>query len=296
LSNNFVIGADVGGTAVKWVAGTSAVAPDYSGEVPTNPNDIQATLKLLYDSVKSKIDCKIDLFGLACAGVIDPDTKQLFGSPNLPGWKGENIQEHAESVFPGSKVVVANDVNAALFGEWKYGSGRGKNDLAMLALGTGVGGALVVDGKLIQGSHNGAGEFGHMVIQRDGLKCACGTNGCLEAYAGARGIVQRSGTELTVAQLCKNAEAGQKQAIDLFTETGKYLAIGVGNLINILDPDLVIIGGGVAQAGDLIIKPCIEEVSRYVLSSISSEEVVKCAELGVMSAAIGVAGMALGDD
>jgi len=295
LGNKFVVGADVGGSAVKWIAGTDPAAPEFTGEIPTYPNDIEATFKLLADTVHSETDCTVDLFGLACAGIIDPANSLLSGSPNLQGWQGKNLQPFAENVFPGAAVTIINDVNAALVGEWMYGSGRGYNNLAMLALGTGVGGALIIDGQLVTGSHNSAGEFGHMIIECDGLECACGNKGCLEAYTGSRGIVQRSNTELTVADLFKMAEAGDQKAIDLFRETGEYLAIGVGNLINIIDPDLVIIGGGVARAGDLIMKPCIQDVSKYVLASIKPEDVVVPAKLGINAAAIGVAVIARGN-
>ena len=295
MSNKFVVGADVGGTAVKWIAGTDPATPEFSGEIPTCPNNIEATFQSLVDVVRSETDRTVDLFGLACAGVFDPVTSILCGSPNLPGWQGKNIQQFAESAFPGAAVTVTNDVNAALVGEWMFGAGRGYDNLAMIALGTGVGGALIVNGQLISGSYNGAGEFGHMVIERNGLECACGSKGCLEAYTGARGIVQRSNSDLTVADLFKKADAGDKEAIDLFRETGEYLAIGVGNLINIFDPDLVIIGGGVARAGDLIMKPCIQDVSKYILASIKPEDVVVPAKLGVNAAAIGVAVMARGN-
>jgi len=289
------VGADVGGTAVKWIAGTDPATPEFSGEIPTNPNDIETTFQLLADSVRAETDCTIDLFGLACAGVIDSSTSLLCGSPNLPGWQGKNLKQFAENVFPGAAVTITNDVNAALVGEWMFGAGRGYKNLAMLALGTGVGGALIIDGQLVTGSHNSAGEFGHMIIERDGLECACGNKGCLEAYTGSRGIVQRSNTELTVSDLFKKAESGNQEAIDLFRETGEYLAIGVGNLINTIDPDLVIIGGGVARAGDFIMKPCIQDVAKYVLASIKPEDVVVPAHLGVNAAAIGVAVMARGN-
>ncbi|MCP4145045.1 MAG: ROK family protein [bacterium] len=295
MSNKFVVGADVGGTAVKWIAGTDPATPEFSGEIPTCPNDIEATFQSLADAVRSKTDCTVNQFGLACAGVIDPVTSLLCGSPNLPGWQGKDLHLFAETIFPEAAVTIINDVNAALVGEWIFGAGRGHNNLAMLALGTGVGGALIIDGQLVTGSYNSAGEFGHMIIERGGLECACGNKGCLEAYTGSRGIVQRSNTELSVADLFKKAEAGDQEAIDLFRETGEYLAIGVGNLINIIDPDLVIIGGGVARAGDLIMKPCIQDVSKYVLASIKPEEVVVPAKLGINAAAIGVAVMARGN-
>lgn len=295
MSSKFVVGADVGGSAVKWIAGTDPANPEFSGEIPTYPNDIEATFKLLNEAVQAEANCTVDIFGLACAGVIDPVTSLLCGSPNLPGWQGKNLQQFADKVFPGAAVTIINDVNAALAGEWNFGAGRGHSNLAMLALGTGVGGALMINGQLVTGLHNGAGEFGHMIIERGGLECACGGKGCLEAYAGSRGIVQRSNSELTVADLFKKAEAGDQEAIDLFRETGEYLAIGVGNLINIIDPDLVIIGGGVARAGDLIMKPCIQEVSKYVLASIKPEDVVVPAKLGVNAAAIGVAEIARGN-
>jgi glucokinase len=212
----------------------------------------------------------------------------------------------------GVPSVVDNDVNAALYGEYRYGAGRGCRDLVMIALGTGVGGGVLLGERLHRGAACGAGEIGHMVLDLEGPLCGCGNRGCLEAYAGSvailraarervrdpeasagfRALLQEEGTELTTRVLHELAEQGDTTARDLFAVAGRRLGQAVANVANLLEPERVIVGGGVARAGAWILVPCREVVQRLVLSEESKRLPVVPAELGPHAAARGAAALA----
>ncbi len=250
--------------------------------------------------------------GLACAGIVDPGTGWLGRSPNLPGWENRNLAETMQRSFGPIPVVAANDVNAALFGEYRFGAGRGCRHLVMIALGTGVGGGVIVDGKLLTGHGHGAGEIGHIPLDLAGPLCACGNLGCLEAFCGSYGLVRRArelaaspeataalrelastrGDDLTTRHLFELAVAGDAAVRRLFAEAGQRLGQAVSSLINVLAPERVIIGGGVGQAGDLLLAPCREMIARHVMSPPGRATPVVMAELGPHAAAMGAAALA----
>jgi glucokinase len=310
-----LIGADVGGTNVKWVASRGDGAVVAQGRIRTDPQDPRATLSQLAAAARREtagIDGDLAAVGLACAGIVVPETGHLGRSPNLPGWENRALSSLVAEIAGGVPAAVANDVNAALYGEYLHGAGRGCRDLVMLALGTGVGGAVLLDGRLRIGATHGAGEIGHMVLDPNGPFCPCGNRGCLEAYAGSTGIIRRaeelaagsdatpefrrlvqeSGTEITTRALHGLAEQDDPTACSLFAEVGNRLGQAIANVANLLDPEQVIIGGGVAQAGELILEPCRRQVRRLVLSAEGKRLPVVAAELGPYAAARGAAALA----
>lgn len=306
MSATRIIGADVGGTAVKYVVVDAAGEIVSRGEVATDPASPDATLATLAADVD--VGGELAGVGLACAGIVDPDAGTLGRAPNLRGWEGSDLDGAVVRAFGEVPVALANDVNAALAGEWRLGAGRGARDLVMLALGTGVGGGVLVNERIVVGSRCGAGEIGHVVVDPDGPVCGCGNRGCLEAFAGARGLATaarrlaedgQDDPELTVLcagddgptprRLADLAAAGNGAARDIFANAGRMLGVAVGGLINILDPDLVIVGGGVARAGDLILEPCRRTASRIVLCEAAKGTPVVAAELGHRAAALGAA-------
>jgi len=307
VKRDLYLGIDTGGTAMKFVLTTAGGEVVATGSEPTRPDDALASLHGVVRAVGAQ-GPRLAAVGLACAGIVDPESGRLGRSPNLPGWENTPLAERLVSVFGDLPVAVVNDVNGALYGEYCHGAGCGANNLVMLALGTGVGGGVMIGGQLVVGRHCGAGEIGHMVLDLDGPLCACGGHGCLEAYAGSRGIlqevrrqktetglsrlVQKCGDTLSTADVAALAEAGDAGARAVFAEVGRRLGQAIGNLVNILDPDLVIIGGGVAQAGDLIFGPCRELVPRLVLSTEAQKVAVVPAQLGNTAAAVGAASLA----
>lgn len=313
MTERLVMGMDIGGTAVKFVVGPADAPTRLAGEVPTDPGDIGTTFARLAGRVAELLPGDDPAAaGIACAGIVDPVTGRLGRTPNLPGWEGADLGAALGDAFGDLPCIFANDVNAALVGESRRGAGRGCRDLVMLALGTGVGGAVMVGGKLITGAHHGAGEIGHMVLDPGGPPCGCGNHGCLEAYAGARGLlaearrraaaagpddalrvlVEARGDRLETLDLSDLAQAGDPSATAIFRDTGMILGVAVGNLINVLDPEKVIIGGGVAQAGELIFGPCRQTAASLVLCEAGRDTPIEPAELGTCAAALGAADMA----
>lgn len=315
MANRLVVGADVGGTNVKFVVGETAGRVLHQGEVPTDPADHAGTVERLAEAVDAVItdaDHRIDAVGLACAGIVSPGSGLLGRSPNLPGWQGSDLRSALRTFFGSMAVIVANDVNAALYGEYRHGAGRGCRHLVMIALGTGVGGGVLIDGQLLAGRNDGAGEIGHMTLDLDGPPCPCGSAGCLEAYCGSVGLLRQGrlaaagpgatpawrefvaarGESLTARDCCEWAAAGDNTAFGLVTAAGKRLGQAVASLINVLAPERVIIGGGIAQAGELLLTPCRDMVARHVMSDGGRDTPVVRAELGPFAAAIGAAALA----
>ncbi len=310
-----VVGADVGGTNIKWVLMPATGSPSWQGEVGTDVRDPATSLRSLRAEVLSRLQGtshRLLAVGVACAGIVSSRTGWLGRSPNLPGWEEIALGQVVSEVFNGLPSVLANDVNAALYGEYRLGAGRDCRNLVMIALGTGVGGGVLVEGSLVTGAADGAGEIGHMVLDPQGPVCTCGNRGCLEAYAGSVALIARArqlaadeasttafrslvlnlGSHLSTADLCRLAETADPTARELFHQAGCRLGQAVANCVNLLDPDRVIIGGGVAQAGDLVLDPCRQFVAKAVLSEGSRHLPVIPAALGPFAAAMGVATLA----
>jgi len=313
-----ILGADIGGTAVKFVLSDRDGNVALRDQVPTDPQSPRVTLDHLAARLREAGHDPAGLagVGVACAGIVSPRKGRLGRAPNLPGWEHSSLAEPLRAVFGALPAAFANDVNAALVGEARLGAGRGARDVVMLALGTGVGGAVMVAGRLVTGAHDGAGEIGHMVVDPAGPVCGCGNRGCLEAFAGARALlaaarsraadpgageafrslVRARGEALTPRDLAAAAAAGDADALALYHLAGDRLGIAVGNLVNVLDPERVIIGGGVAQAGDLILEPCRRRAVTVVLGERSRRTPVVGAELGPWAAALGAALLAAGGE
>lgn len=322
MAAEYYLGADIGGTAVKYIITDNLGTMVYRGEIATDPNSGKRTLGRLAMDVADKISpaedsngstfSQLAAVGLACAGIVNPESGDLGRSPNLPGWEGINLKQILANEFHDKPMVVANDVNAALYGEYSLGAGRGCQNLVMIALGTGVGGGIMLDGKLVTGSHSGAAEIGHMVLDPSGPTCTCGGVGCLEAWAGSVAIlkqarllakvekadtalslmVKEKGENLSTRDLSTLALQGDAASLALFAEVGLRLGHAVGNLVNLLDPDRVIIGGGVAQAGDLIFSSCRSVIPQMILAEEAKGIQVVPAELGTLAAAVGAACLA----
>lgn len=311
MAGDLFLGVDTGGTGIKYVVTDEQGDLVADGEVPTDPQSIPLSMERLAAAVDAHRP-RLKAMGMACAGIIDPVRGTLGRSPNLPGWQNSDLSAILADIFGGLPVTLANDVNGALYGEFRQGAGRGCENLVMIALGTGVGGGVIIDGKLVIGSHNGAGEIGHTMLDPDGPVCTCGSHGCLESYAGSVGLLRRArevagqpgagknyldcirekGQSLTTLDLAALAGAGDPTAGEVFGWAGRRLGQAVGNLINILDPDRVIIGGGVARAGDLIMRPCREMVPTLVLGKEAALTPVVSAQLGSLAAAVGAAVLA----
>ena len=304
------IGIDVGGTNVK-IALVDDGKIIYSNSVPTyaqmgyeyTVNNIkQAIRDLMKETETTAADIKG--IGFDFPGQVDYKTGVVKLAPNIPGWVNVPIAQMIEEAFHIPKRID-NDVRCAALGEMNFGAGKGCQNFVCITVGTGIGSGLVVNGQLVRGAANAAGEIGHIKLQmKDGPICCCGDTGCLEAFASGPSIVAmaqdylKSGKstkfremagdgEITPYIVAKAAEAGDPVAKRIFTIIGEYVGMGLVSVINLLNPEKVIIGGGVAEAGDLLLEPIRKTVmERAMVVARESVEIVP-AELGNSAGVIG---------
>jgi glucokinase len=226
--------------------------------------------------------------GIGIPGLYDPVAGSTRFLVNMPGeWAGRPVGPPIEAIL-GLPVALINDARAFGLAELRLGAGRGAETLVGLTLGTGVGGVIAVDGRVHLGHDGTAGEVGHQTIDPDGPPCNCGNHGCLEAFARADRIAAACGTETAEAAVVA-ARAGDRQALEGMALIGRYLGIGIANMVVVLSPDRVVIGGGIAAAGDLLLEPIREELRRRVQTTSLDEVEVVTAELGTWAGAIGAA-------
>lgn len=279
------IGVDLGGTNIR------AGIVDAEGRILNrieNSTSVQngkdTVIERLIEGIKSLKDdargktLEVLSVGLGAPGIISIEKGIIAISPNLPDWVNVPLRDIVEEKT-GIHAVLENDANAWAFGEKWVGEGRGLQDFIMITLGTGVGGGIIHKGEILHGADGMAGEIGHMTVNPDGPKCGCGNHGCLEVYASARGITDRAigaieaGGETKLREITEGniykinsemvyqaAKEGDSLARDIIREMGRYLGIGIASLINIFNPEAIIIGGGVKDAWDLFIEPLKKEV------------------------------------
>ena len=226
--------------------------------------------------------------GIGIPGLYDPVTGSAKFLVNMPPeWSGRAVAGPVEA-FLGVPVSLINDARAFGVAELRLGAGRGAASLVGLTLGTGVGGVIAIGGRVHLGHDGTAGEVGHQTIDPDGPMCGCGNRGCLEAFTRADRIAAACGTETAEAAVAA-ARAGDQRALDGLAEIGRYLGIGIANMVVVLSPDRVVIGGGVAAAGDLLLEPIRAELRRRVQTTSLDEVELVSAELGTWAGAIGAA-------
>lgn len=226
--------------------------------------------------------------GIGIPGLYDPVTGSARFLVNMPGeWSGRAVAGPVEAVL-GVPVSLINDARAFGVAELRLGAGRGAASLVGLTLGTGIGGVIAIDGRVHLGHDGTAGEVGHQTIDPDGPLCGCGNRGCLEAFTRADRIAAACGTDTAEAAVVA-ARAGDRRALDGLAEIGRYLGIGIANVVVVLSPDRVVIGGGIAAAGDLLLGPIRDELRRRVQTTSLDEVDLVTAELGTWAGAIGAA-------
>ena len=286
------LGLDLGGTNIKWVViqqaddGLKTLA---RGQVATDAEaGPEGVVARMVDVAKEAVDREpaISSLGVGVPGLYDPATGATRMLPNLPGqWGGMPVAARVRDTL-GVPVHLINDARAFGLAELRLGAGRGAGSMVGLTLGTGVGGVIAMDGRVRQGHDGTAGELGHQTIEPDGPWCGCGNRGCLEAFVRADQIAQVCGTA-SAAEAIAQARTGDEAARRGLTEIGRYLGIGIANMITIFTPERVVIGGGLAAALDLLYEPIEREVRRRVrTTSVDAVEIV-AAQLGTWAGAIG---------
>jgi len=305
------IGIDVGGTKVLGGVVTE------SGEILATarrdtPREGGRALTEAIANVATELSQQfpVDSIGISAAGFISSDRQTMLATPNISNWNGVNLVNELTEILH-KKIVLENDANAAAWGEFKFGAGRGRNDLMMLTLGTGVGGGLILDGAVFRGAFGIGAELGHMRLIPEGQLCGCGIRGCLEQYASgsalmrhareaidaspflARNLLERGdGTieGLKGQHITEAARDGDPVAIAAFNTMANYLGAGIASLCAVIDPSCIVLGGGVIDAGELFLTPTREAALRLIpFSGKHPYPEIVPAELGNNAGLVGVA-------
>jgi glucokinase len=288
------LGIDLGVTNLKW----AVVEHDdgvwrilAQGQTPTLALEgPDAVIGRLIDLARTSVDAwpAVESIGVGVPGLYDPARGTTTFLVNMPGaWRDRPVAPPVESAL-GLPTCLINDARAFGLAELRLGAGRGAESLVGLTLGTGVGGVIAIDGKVRLGHDGTAGELGHQTIDPDGPLCGCGNRGCVEAFARADQIAAACGTATAEAAVAA-AKAGDAVAIGGLAQIGRYLGIGVANAVTVISPDRVVIGGGIAAAGDLLLDPIREELRLRVQTTALDAVKVVTAELGTWAGAIGAA-------
>lgn len=313
-----IVGVDVGGTNTvvgtvtedgETLYGLTKERTDVAGGGDAVAAQIGRLVESSLAAARTELgDVEVAGVGVGAPGPIDIQRGLVLLSPNL-GWKNFPLRERV-SALVGLPVTLDNDANCAIHGEWWRGAARGSRIVVGLTIGTGIGGAIVLDGKVFHGASDIAGELGHMTIDSTGRRCKCGNYGCLEAYASGTAIADRAveglesaphstlpdrvdgNLETVTAQVVYDAARdGDTYALEVIRDTARFLGAGVANLINIFNPETVVICGGVTAAGDQLFNPLQGEVARRAFRP--AVEVCKIVP-GVLPGTAGVFGAAAG--
>ncbi|WP_104111529.1 ROK family glucokinase [Arthrobacter sp. N199823] len=307
------LGIDIGGTKVAAgvVDAHGVILEEVRRDTPgRDARAVEAVIAELVHELGRRHP--IDAVGIGAAGWMDLSGSRVVFSPHL-AWRDEPLRANLEAMLA-RPVLVTNDADAAAWAEWRFGAGRDRDRMVMLTLGTGIGGALVIDGRVERGSFGMAGEFGHQIIMPGGHRCECGNRGCWEQYASGNAL-GREGRELarkhspmaagllaaahgrpkgiTGSVVTDLALQGEATAQELVAEVGEWLGLGIANLAAALDPAVFIIGGGLSAAGDLLLEPARRAYLRNLTGrGYRQEAVIAQAQLGPSAGLIGAADLA----
>ncbi|MFC1870539.1 ROK family protein [Chloroflexota bacterium] len=313
-----ILGIDLGGTKILTaVANTKGVMLSRDHSITPAKEGPDAVVKSVLESVSRVLDqahiatADLTAIGVGAPGLSNPETGLLFTSPNLPGWKDVPLRDIIEKEL-GRKAFLINDANAAAIGELYYGAGRGTRNFIYITVSTGIGGGIIIDGKIYTGSTGTAGELGHMVIDDDGPQCNCGNSGCWETLASGTALARetrhriKEGAATSILKYADGniekinaeaiqeaAQAGDKLANELIARAAYYLGVGLANLINIFNPEVIVIGGGLSNIGDTLLKPAFKEAGHRAFKQSFQAVRFARAELGRNSGVLGAAAFAL---
>jgi glucokinase len=321
MSAELAIGIDIGGTKV------AGGAVDSSGEVrlrarrdtphrSMSPDVVEDTIVAVVDELMQSVTREdagaVVAVGIGAAGFVAADRATVVFAPHL-SWRHEPLRD-ALARRVEVPITVDNDANAAAWAEWRFGAARGETHVMIVNLGTGIGGGILMDGQVQRGRYGVAGEFGHMQVVPNGLRCECGNKGCWEQYASGNALVREAKdliaarspvaddllatvggdpSKLTGPLITAAAQAGDPLAIELLAEIGTWLGVGIANLAAAFDPGMFVIGGGVSAAGPLLLDPARETFRRQLTGrGYRPEPRIVAAELGNEAGLIGVADLA----
>jgi glucokinase len=269
MAENYYAGFDLGGTQLKYGVIDSGGRIVFKNKLPSPP-DIQKLMELIgqvWTELNKKYPRNIRAVGFGFAGFYSLKQKRILHSPNYPALNNYPLFLALKKIIP-VPFAVHNDANLAAFGEYVYGSGRGAQSLIFLTVGTGVGSGIILEGQLWHGKCGFAGELGHITVNPEGLVCNCGNIGCLETEVSAVALVRNyqhfsgSRENLSAKDVYLRARAGDEAARKSFDRCGYFLGIGLGIVINFMNPEKIIIGGGVMDSGHWLLRPAISEARK----------------------------------
>ncbi len=311
LTKDYNIGIDIGGTNIKIALVDTKGKIAFSESASTRAEmgyefTIKNIINLIRDSItRSKVSIgQVGGIGVGCPGQIDSENGIVRSLPNIPGWVNVPLAKILRDEF-GLPVKIDNDVRVATLGEYKFGAGKGYQNIVCITVGTGIGSGIIINGQLVRGASMSAGELGHVIVQEhNGEICGCGKTGCVEAVASGPAIVKQAelylmtgksakfkelaaGSPITPEIVAEAAILGDDIALRIFEITGYWIGIALSSVVNLLNPEVIIIGGGVAQAGDILLNPIKETIKKRALK-ISSESLnVIPAQLGNSAGVVG---------
>lgn len=305
-----VLALDIGGTKLAVGVVTAdgrvhglRVAPTHRDRGPEDV--VERLFALGREAVRGAALGPVGAVGISCGGPLDAPSGLLESPPHLPGWVDVPIGPLARDAF-GVPFALENDATAAALAEFRYGAGRGLRDLVYLTVSTGVGGGAILDGRLHRGAAGNGGEFGHVTVRRGGRLCSCGRRGCVEAYASGGSIARRAVEALadepssslaslatvTAADVSRAAAAGDPLAVRVWDETVDLLGSAVTDLVNVFEPELVVLGGGVTRSGAMLLDPVRETVRREAMAPAGRAARVVLASLGDVVCVVGAGAVA----
>lgn len=311
MMGRVVIGVDLGGTKIAIGAVTRTSDVLIARNIPTPAAEGgEAVLEAIVALVGEVADeagqegwTTVGV-GMATPGIVHPaDGTVVYATPTLSGWSGLRLRDRVATAT-GLPTMVMNDAHAAAWGEWMAGAGRGATNMAMVTLGTGVGGGVVAGGQLMLGSQGAAARFGHLSVDANGPRCYCGGIGCVELYASGAAIARAAqaalerGVEtslrhvagpLTAADVVEAGLAGDAYAAAALAEAGRSLGVALATLVTVLNPEVVVVGGGLSAAGDALLGPAEREMRGRLLPLLAESVSLQRTELGERAAVVGVA-------
>lgn len=308
------IGIDVGGTKVLGgVVDESGNILEKARRDTPRQGGSELTKTIAEVALDLMRNHKVSAVGVSAAGFVSSDRKTMLATPNIAGWNGVNLDAELTELI-GIDVVIENDGNAAAWGEAVFGAGRGEAHMLMLTVGTGIGSGIVVNGQLHRGAYGIAGEIGHMRVVPEGHLCGCGARGCFEQYASGSGLMRHVREAIAATpDIARNllalgdgtieglkghhvteaARAGDVVALAAFNTTAQWLGAGIASLSVILDPSIVVIGGGVIDAGEILLEPTRANMERKMpFSGKHPSPKLVAATLGNDAGLVGVADLA----
>ncbi|MBI5399346.1 ROK family protein [Candidatus Saganbacteria bacterium] len=289
-----IIGIDLGGTKLAGALCTPNGKVLMDVQIPTEAakgrGQVIENIKKAVRMLKQSQKVKLKAIGIGAPGPILYEKGIVVEAPNLPGWQRVKLRQILEKEFH-VPVFVDNDANCAALAEMWFGAGKFVKHFIYMTISTGIGGGIVIDKKIYRGATGSAGEFGHMKIEINGPLCGCGQRGCLETLASGSALKRQTGMDALSLELA--ARQGDTAALAAIKQAAHYLAIGVANLVNIFNPEMVILGGGVSNMRELLLQPIRDEFKNYALTLPAKTVKIVRAKLGTKAGVLGAAALCL---